>query len=51
MIDVRYAPVATSEADVEKILGEQPELQGAYGVNYGADTLHAQLVLRHEGHA
>jgi hypothetical protein len=49
-IDVHYASVATSETDVERILGEQQELQGAHGVNYGTDTLHARLVLRYEGH-
>jgi hypothetical protein len=49
-IGVCYASIATSEADIERILGEQQELQGAHGVNYGTNTLHAQLVLRHEGH-
>jgi hypothetical protein len=43
-IGVGYASAATSEIDVERILGEQQELQGAYGINYGADTLHVRLV-------
>jgi hypothetical protein len=49
-IGVRYVSAVTSEADVERILGEQQELQGTHGVNYGTDTLHARLVLRHERH-
>jgi hypothetical protein len=50
-IGIRYASMATSEATVERILGEQQEVQGAHGVNYGTETLHARLVLRHETHS
>jgi hypothetical protein len=49
-IGMHYASVTTSEADVERILGVQPELQGVHGANCETATLHARLVLRHEGH-
>jgi hypothetical protein len=49
-IGIRYASIATSEAAVERILGEQQEVQGLHGVNYGTETLHARLVLRHAVH-
>jgi hypothetical protein len=50
MIGMRYASVATSEADFDRILAEQQELQGAHRVNYGTNALHARLILRQERH-
>jgi hypothetical protein len=47
-IGVRYASIGTSEADVERLLREQKDIQGLHGVNYGTETLHARLCLRHE---
>jgi hypothetical protein len=47
-IGVRYASIATSEADAERRLGEQKDVQ-IHGVNFGTQTLHARLVLRYEG--
>jgi hypothetical protein len=47
-IGLRYASIGTSEASVERLLGEQKEVQGRHGVNFGTETLHARLVLRHE---
>jgi hypothetical protein len=46
-IGLRYASIATSEADVERVIGEQQQIQGPSGVNFGTETLHARLVLRH----
>jgi hypothetical protein len=46
-IGVRYATIGTSEAEVERLIGEQQEIQGQHGVNFGTDTLHARLVVRH----
>jgi hypothetical protein len=48
-IGVRYASIATSEADVGRRLGEQKDVQGFHGVNFGSQTLHARLVSRYEG--
>jgi hypothetical protein len=47
-IGVRYASLATSEADVERLLGEREDVQGAHGVNFGTQTLDARLALRYE---
>jgi hypothetical protein len=40
-------PIAASEADVEG-LGEQQDVQKPDGVNFGMETFHSHLVLRHE---
>jgi hypothetical protein len=47
-IGVRCANMGVSEPDVEKLIGEQQQIQGPHGVNFGTDTLHARLVLRHQ---
>jgi hypothetical protein len=30
------------------VIGEQQQIQGPFGVNFGTETLHARLVLRHQ---
>jgi hypothetical protein len=45
-IGVRCAWMGTSEAEVERLLPEQKQIQGMHGVNYGTETLHARLVIR-----
>jgi hypothetical protein len=47
-IGVRDASIATSEADVERLLGEQKDVQGFHGINFGTQTFHARLALRYE---
>jgi hypothetical protein len=47
-ISLRYASIGTNEASVERLIGEQKPIQGPHGVNYGTETPHAHLVLRHE---
>jgi hypothetical protein len=47
-IGLRYASMGTSEAEVERLLREQKHVQGMHGTNYGTETLHARLVLRHD---
>jgi hypothetical protein len=49
-IGVRYASMRVSEADVERLIGEQQQIQGLHGVNFGTEMLHARLVLRHQPH-
>jgi hypothetical protein len=49
-IGLRFTSSGTSEADVERMIGEQQQIQGDFGVNYGTETLHARLVLRHQHH-
>jgi hypothetical protein len=40
--------MGTSEAEVERLLREQKHVQGMHDKNYGTETLHARLVLRHD---
>jgi hypothetical protein len=47
-IGVRYASIATSEAEVERLFRERQDVQGMHGVNFGTHTLDARLVLRYE---
>jgi hypothetical protein len=47
-IGLRYCSIGTSEADVERVIGEQRQIQGSFGGNFGTETLHARLVLRHQ---
>jgi hypothetical protein len=47
-LGMRYVSMGTSEAEVERLLGEQQDIQGRHGTNYGTESLHARLVLRHE---
>jgi hypothetical protein len=48
-IGVQYASMATSEADVERRLGEQKDVQGFHGVSSRTQNLHTRLVLKYEG--
>jgi hypothetical protein len=47
-IGVRYAAMATSEAEVERLFSVQKNGQGILGVNFGTATLDARLFLRYE---
>jgi hypothetical protein len=47
-IGVRYAAMATSEAEVERLLSVQKDVQGIHGVHFGTATLDARLFLRYE---
>jgi hypothetical protein len=49
-IGVTYASIETSEAFLDRLLGEQKEIQGHHGVNFGTETFQARLVLRYEMH-
>jgi hypothetical protein len=45
MIALRFISLAASEAEVERTLSLQKNIQGLHGTNYGTETLHARLVL------
>jgi hypothetical protein len=47
-LGLRCASMGTSEAEVERLLREQMQVQGVHGVNYGTETLHVRLGLRHD---
>jgi hypothetical protein len=47
-IGVRSASMATSEAEVERLLSVQKTVQGIHGVHFGTATLDARLFLRYE---
>jgi hypothetical protein len=43
---MHFVTLGTSEAEVERTLRQQKDIQGRYGTNYGTDTLDARITLR-----
>jgi hypothetical protein len=43
---MHFVSLGTSEAEVERTLRRQKDIQGRYGTNFGTDTLDARLALR-----
>jgi hypothetical protein len=47
-VGVQYESFATSETEVERLLGERKDVQGMHAVNFKTQTLDSRLFLRDE---